>query len=214
LPGVVQAPGPQESNGVMDVRWCPTDPVAESRTVLQSNFQQSMMNGEGGRASHLSAKLHKFGLAQGGALRRYRRQTSVVTCFRMSARKYAISSLSNVNNITRKSMAEHTVGIFGVPKTQTGVKMTQYKQKITVFNKRKAPVGGSFSRLPKPVLKWKNRSFFGDTISRPTTKTEENYMKLCWRPRDEISRSRIKQISLPVAQIREMMQKWTTSKYR
>jgi hypothetical protein len=32
--------------------------------------------------------------------------------------------------------------------------------------KRKAPVGGSLSRIPrpKPVLKWKNRSFFGETI--------------------------------------------------
>jgi hypothetical protein len=52
---------------------------------------------------------------------------------------------------------------FGVPKTQTGVKMTQYKEKIrTVFNKRKVPVGGSLSR-----------SFFSETIFL----TEENDMK-------------------------------------
>jgi hypothetical protein len=74
------------------------------------------------------------------------------------------SSLSNVNKHNTQSMAEHSRN-FGVPKTQTGVKMTQYKQKIRrVSNKRKAPVGGSLSRLPKPILKWKNRSFFGEPI--------------------------------------------------
>jgi hypothetical protein len=54
--GVVQAPGPQESNVVMDMRWCPTDPIAESPTVLQSNLQQSMTDGEGGRAAKASAE--------------------------------------------------------------------------------------------------------------------------------------------------------------
>jgi hypothetical protein len=51
LPGVVQAPGLQESNVVMDERWCPADPVAESPTVLQSNLPQSTTDGEGGRAA-------------------------------------------------------------------------------------------------------------------------------------------------------------------
>jgi hypothetical protein len=32
-------------------RCCPTDPVAESLTVLQSNLQQSMTDREGGRAT-------------------------------------------------------------------------------------------------------------------------------------------------------------------
>jgi hypothetical protein len=105
LPGVVQAPGPQESNVVvMDVRLCPTDPVAESRTVLQSNLQQSMTDGEGGRAVNaLAERRGSSGL--GGAcatnninlgwlkegLSGSRGQTSGATCFRRSSRKYAIS---------------------------------------------------------------------------------------------------------------------------
>jgi hypothetical protein len=40
----------------MDVRWCPTDPVAESRTVLQSILQQSMTDGEGGRVVNALAE--------------------------------------------------------------------------------------------------------------------------------------------------------------
>jgi hypothetical protein len=41
---------------VIDERWCPADPVAESPTVLQSNLQQSTMDGEGGRAAKASAE--------------------------------------------------------------------------------------------------------------------------------------------------------------
>jgi hypothetical protein len=72
------------------------------------------------------------------------------------------SSLCNVNKHNTQKYGSRNIG---VEKSHTGVKMTQYKKKIrTVFNKRKAPVGGSLSRLLKPILKWKNRSFFGETI--------------------------------------------------
>jgi hypothetical protein len=84
--------------------------------------------------------------------------------FTLQAESQKIVTKQRQKHNTQK-FAEHTIGIFGAPKTPTGVKMTQYKQKIrTVFNKRKAPVGGSLSRLPKPVLKWKNRIFFVETI--------------------------------------------------
>jgi hypothetical protein len=89
---------------VMDVRWCPTDPVAESLTVLQSKLQQSMTDGEGGRAAKAIAE-RRGSSGLGGArapnninlgwlkegLSSGRGQTSVLTRFRISAQKYAIS---------------------------------------------------------------------------------------------------------------------------
>jgi hypothetical protein len=101
MPAIVQAPGPQESNVVMDVRWCPTDPVAESRTVLQSNLLQSTTDGEGGRAKRALAERRgssgacapnniNFGWLKEG-LSSGRGWTSDETGFQTSARKYAIS---------------------------------------------------------------------------------------------------------------------------
>jgi hypothetical protein len=56
LPGVVQAPGQQESNIVMDECWCPADPIVESRTVSQRSLLQSVTDGEGGRATKTLAE--------------------------------------------------------------------------------------------------------------------------------------------------------------
>jgi hypothetical protein len=88
----------------MDECWCPVDPIVESLTVLQSNLQQLTMDGEGGRAAKALAE--RLGSSSFGGARapnnKYlgwpkeglsggRGQTSVLTCFRISARKYAIS---------------------------------------------------------------------------------------------------------------------------
>jgi hypothetical protein len=89
---------------MMDERWCPAYPIVESLTVLQSNLQQSTTDGEGGRAAKALAE-RRGSSGFGGArapnnknlrwlkegLSGGRGQTSVLTCFRISARKYAIS---------------------------------------------------------------------------------------------------------------------------
>jgi hypothetical protein len=78
------------------------------------------------------------------------------------------SSLSNVNKHSTQKYGEAYSLNFGGPKTQTGVKMTQHKQKTRiVFNKMKSPCWRQ--SLSRPVLKWKNRS---KRFSRPTSTTE------------------------------------------
>jgi hypothetical protein len=80
-------------------------------------------------------------------------------------------------------------------------------------------MGGLTLVLLRPDLKFENVVFRERLLVRPTSKSEVKFMRLRWRPRDEIPRSHgrgwgaigapsggielvLKQISLPVAQIR------------
>jgi hypothetical protein len=63
------------------------------------------------------------------------------------------SSLSNVNKQNTQKYGEAYSLNFGIPKTQTGVKMTQHKQKTrTVFNEMKSPCWRQSFSVPKTRL--------------------------------------------------------------
>jgi hypothetical protein len=127
---------------VMDVCWCPTDPVTESPTVLQSNLQQSMTDGEGGRAAKaLAERRGSFGLGRARApndinlgwlkegLSDGRGQTSVLTCFRISTKIRHLGNLRVCHRGARLQESRRDSGL--------GIRPMLFAQQLPYPQKRK-----------------------------------------------------------------------------